>query len=108
MDLRGFYQKIARAKEMIPTPFAVVVSADTPDGGRAGLLSEVAREVAARLIVEGRARLASESEALNFYADRAEAARLALEREAQQTLKVALLSDRDLEAVRIQLKQSHE
>lgn len=108
MDLKAFYHKIAAAKEMIATPFAVIVSADTPDGGRAGILTEVGRELAARMIVEGRARLASENEALNYYAERVEAARRAAESEAEQRLKIALVSERDLKAVRMQLKQPSE
>ena len=69
MDLRGFYYKIRRLEEEIADPHVVVVSLETPDGGKPGLKTEVTRENAAKLVVEGRARLASKSETSDFYDD---------------------------------------
>ena len=66
MDLRVFYQKVREIQRTIATPFAVVVSEATADGGKAGVLSEVSREAAARLVVEKRARLATGSELAEF------------------------------------------
>ncbi len=106
MDLKVFYQKIAHVRETISAPYAITVSVETPDGGRAGILTEVSREVAARLIVEARARLASDSEAADFHAQRAEALRLAEEREAQQRVQFTLLSEQDMQVLRQQSKRS--
>ncbi|MCC7500031.1 MAG: hypothetical protein IT160_20795 [Bryobacterales bacterium] len=105
MDLKAFYQKIANAKNAIATPYVIVVSSETPDGGRAGLFTEVTREAAARMIVEGRARLASEEEAARFYAEQADAARRAQEHAASQRVQFALLSESDLQGLRLQTKK---
>lgn len=50
----------------------VLVSHATPDGGREGLLTEVPRELAAKMIIDGRARLANENAAHEFREKKAE------------------------------------
>lgn len=79
MDLRNFYRRMRQIEADISEPFVVVVSEETADGGRAGVESQVPRELAARLICEGRARLATPDETRMFH-DRIAAAR----REAEQ------------------------
>ena len=54
MDLRAYYQKIREVTEKIEGDHVVIISLETPDGGRAGVRTEVQRGVAARMIVEGR------------------------------------------------------
>ena len=66
MDLRAYYQTIRRIEGEIREESVVIVSAATPDGGRAGVLTEVPRAVAARLVVEQKAELASEEAAAKF------------------------------------------
>jgi hypothetical protein len=66
MDLRLFYQKMRKLESEIKDAHVVVVSLETPDGGKPGRLTEVNRENAARLVVEGRALLASDEEAAAF------------------------------------------
>jgi hypothetical protein len=69
MDLRVFYQKIRILEQEIGDPHVVVVSLETPDGGKPGVKTEVSRENASRMIVEGRARLATKSEVEDYYLD---------------------------------------
>lgn len=57
MELREYYRKIREAEAKIAEPFVTVVSRKTRDGGRAGRRIEVARDVAAKLIVDGKADL---------------------------------------------------
>ncbi len=68
MDLRNFYQTIRKIAAGIVEEAAVIISRDTSDGGRAGVSTEVPREVAARMIVEGKADLASPEQAAEFRA----------------------------------------
>jgi uncharacterized Fe-S cluster-containing radical SAM superfamily enzyme len=100
MDLRVFYQKLRKIEQEIIDPHVVMVSHETSDGGRPGQLAEVSRIIAARLILEGRAHLATAEESAGFRA----AAQKALE-EAQQRLmadkvQVNVISDADLRAIK--------
>jgi len=61
MDLRVYYQKIRDIESKIPGQYAVVVSLPTPDGGKAGTITEVSRRVAAKMVVDGTAKLASDT-----------------------------------------------
>src|SRR5262249_9454159 len=66
MDLRLYYQNIRKIEAEIGQPGVVVVGLATPDGGRRGLKTEVARAVAARMIAEDKARLATAEESAQF------------------------------------------
>jgi hypothetical protein len=69
MDLRIYYQKIRKLEAEIPEPFVVLISRETPDGGKAGVKTDVPRGLAARLIVEDRAERASPEETALFRAE---------------------------------------
>ncbi len=66
MDLRAYYEKIRAIEALIDAVFAVVVSKATPDGGRAGVKTELPRAAAARLIADGKAELANPEDAAQF------------------------------------------
>jgi hypothetical protein len=68
MDLFSYYEKIRSVEVAIDAVFAVVTSRATPDGGRAGVKTELPRAVAARLIADGKAELASPEETAQFRA----------------------------------------
>jgi len=68
MDLRAYYQKIRKIETLIDTMFAVVTSRATPDGGRAGVKTELPRAAAARLITDGKADLATPEETAQYQA----------------------------------------
>ena len=69
MDLLSYYEKIRTIEAVIETVFAVVTSRATPDGGRAGVKTELPRAVAARLIADGKADLASPEDTAAFRAE---------------------------------------
>lgn len=71
MDLRQFFKKIREVEAAIGEPFPFVVSLETGDGGKCGVISEVPRYQAARTIVEGKARAASEEEIRAYLEQRA-------------------------------------
>jgi len=66
MDLRGYYKKIREIEAKIGDVFAVIVSLESPDGGKAGTQTEVSRALAAKMIAEGMARLATSEEKQAF------------------------------------------
>ena len=67
MDLKTYYQRIREFAAGISGKSAVIVSLATPEGGRAGLLTEVPKEVAARMLADGMAVLAGEEETVRFH-----------------------------------------
>jgi hypothetical protein len=69
MDLRVYYRKIRKIEAELPEPFVVVLSRETPDGGKPGVKTEVPRSLAAKLIVEDQATLATPEETAEFRAD---------------------------------------
>ncbi len=66
MDLKVYYQKLKQIESQIPETHPVIVSKETPDGGKEGVRTEVTRSIAARMVVDGRARLATEEEAAEY------------------------------------------
>jgi hypothetical protein len=58
MDLRSYYKKLRDVERTIAEEFPVVVSKETPEGGVPGVLTEVPRNLAARLVAESRAEVA--------------------------------------------------
>ncbi len=106
MDLRVFYQKIRKQESELDGEYVVLVSNETGDGGRSGQTVEVAKPLAARMIVEGRARLASPLECKARQKALERAAEAAQRRQLAEKAQVRLLSDADIEALRAGLKPS--
>ena len=69
MNLRDFYANVRNTLSTIEKPFVVLVSKNTPDGGKAGVLTLVKKETAARLIVEDRALLATDEESDSYFSN---------------------------------------
>jgi hypothetical protein len=104
VDLRVFYQKIRKLETELDGDFMVVVSQETGDGGRPGQMVEVARPLAARMIVEGRARLATPEERKARQSALERAAEAAKRRDLVEKARVRLLSDADIDALRSAIK----
>jgi ribosomal protein L9 len=96
MDLKLYYQKIRDTESKITEAFPVVVSNETPDGGKAGVLTEVTPGIAAKMLVEGSAHLATPEEANAFRAAQAEAKRVADQEAAAAKLQFTVLSTAEL------------
>ena len=97
MDLKQYFRKIREVEGSLIESFPVIVSLDTEDGGKGGVISEVSRATAAKLVVEGRAVLATEDQKL-FFAAQTEAARKAAEKlELARRVQVAIIADSDLQ-----------
>jgi hypothetical protein len=100
MDLRIYYQKLRQIEAGLAEGDAVMVSLETPDGGKAGVKTEVPRPTAATLIVENRARLASEEEVAAYRTEAVEAKRLADQAAAANRLQFTVLSEADLRTLK--------
>jgi hypothetical protein len=100
MDLKGYYRNIRELSGRIEEAYPVVVSLGTPDGGKAGVYAEAPRGLAAKLVVEGRARLASADEASVYREGQAEARRLAEQAAAASRMQLTVLTTADLNRLR--------
>jgi hypothetical protein len=100
MDLRMFYQKLRKIEQEISDAQVIVVSNETSDGGKPGQKAEVSRFVAARSILEGRARLATADEAAGYRAGIETALREAEQRVAAEKVQVNVITEADLRAIK--------
>ena len=104
MDIRVYFKKLQEVEQSIAEPWVVVVSNDTGNGGKAGVLSEVNRQVAARLLVSGKARLATEAEVETFKAEQAHQLADAEQARMAGRVQLAVLSDQELRALKSSLR----
>lgn len=100
MDLKVFYQKLRKIEQEIADPHVLVVSNETSDGGRAGQKTEVSRAIAARLIVEGRARLAGADEIAEYRTAIDQARQDAEQRSVAQKIQVNVISEADFRGIK--------
>jgi len=96
MDLQIYYKKIREAENNLKDPAVLVVSLETPDGGRPGVRTEVSRRIAAKMIVEGAARVATPQEAREFQEEKAESKRQADQLAAASRLQFTVISPNEL------------
>jgi len=108
MDLRAYYEKIRMIEATITDTFTLVFSAQTNDGGRPGTVTEVPRRLAAKMVVDGTARLATETEAREFREEQAEAVRTAEQKEAAQKLHLTVISSGELNRLREEARSSKD
>lgn len=66
MDLKAYYKKIRAMERSLPTPSVFIASLGTPDGGTAGVVTEVPAAIGARMMVDGIARVATDEEIARF------------------------------------------
>src|SRR5262249_21088780 len=100
MDLKVYYQKIREVEGRIKMAYPVIVSLETPDGGIAGVRTETPAHLAARMIVEGRARIADNDEMKDFHAQKAEAKRVADQLDAPKGMQVTVVWESELGALK--------
>jgi len=96
MDVKTYYQKIRETEATITTPYAVVVSLPTDDGGKKGVLVEVPRHLAAKMIVEGSAEIATDDRATAFRQAQAAASKAAKDAATAARLEVTMVPSEEL------------
>jgi hypothetical protein len=98
VDLRQYFKKIRDTESGLADSFPLVVSLETSDGGKAGTISEVSREQAAKLIVENCARLANEAEKKAYLDKQASDKKAAARAELARRVQVTIVGQPDFEA----------
>ena len=104
MDMRVFYQKIRDLEKAIEEDSVLTVSLSTPDGGKEGVVTEVSKRIAARAVVEGKARLATKEEAALFRAEATARRKEFEDRALVNHAKFSVIAESDLKAIRSALK----
>ncbi|MBZ5724871.1 MAG: hypothetical protein LAP87_07720 [Acidobacteriia bacterium] len=108
MDLKLYYQKIRDVEAKIVEAFPVVVSRETGDGGKEGMLTETTRAIAAKMIADGAARLAKPEEVKAFQEGRAEAVRLVEEAAAAAKVQFTMFPTSELSRLRGALRPAKD
>ena len=108
MDLQLYYQKIRETEASIGEAFPLVVSLETADGGRGGTKTEVARRLAAKLLVESMVRLATKDEVKAYREALGEAKRAAEREVAAARLQLTVLSTTELDRLRSEARKTKE
>jgi hypothetical protein len=93
VDLKQYFRKMREIESTIAEPFVLITSLDTPEGGKAGMVTEVSRANAAKMIIEGRAVLATENEKQAYLAQQKTARKAAEKAEMAKRVQVAILAD---------------
>jgi hypothetical protein len=95
MDVRQYYRKLREIESGIAEEYVLVSSLETSDGGKPGVVSEVSREQAAKLLVEGRVTLSTGAERTAFF-DKRSAEKKAFEKaDMARRLQVTIVSAPD-------------
>ena len=105
MDVKTYYQKIRETEATIPTPYAVVSSLATDDGGKKGVLVEVPRHLAAKMIVEGSAEIAMPEAASAFLRSQEAASRAAQQAATAAKVEVTMVSSDELKKLTDDMKK---
>jgi hypothetical protein len=108
MDLRAYYQKIRDIESKMADEFAVVVSLETADGGKAGTFTEVSRAIAAKMLADGIALLAVAEDAARFRAQQAEAARAAEQKAAAGQVHLSVVPTSELNQLKSAVRTLQE
>ena len=95
MDLRSYYKKVREAEATLQGNDIVLVSLETTEGGKEGVRTEAPRGVAARLLAEGRARVATEPEATAFRAGLQASRKQYEQEEAARRVQIVMMPARD-------------
>ena len=100
MDLKIYYQKIREQRAAITEEFPIVVSTDTQDGGRRGTMTEVTRDLAAKLMVDGTARLAPPEDAAAYREQQKKERKAAEDERAASKVQLTVVPKEFLELAR--------
>jgi hypothetical protein len=96
MDMRAYYKKVRDAEAGLTGEHFVMVSLETSEGGKPGVRTEVPRDIAARLIAEVRARVATEDEAREFHQTNRDAREAHEQNEAAKRVQVMVIPASEL------------
>jgi hypothetical protein len=98
MDVKGYFRRLKEKAAELPEGDQVLVSEATADGGKAGVVTVAPKAVACRLLVEGKARLATPEEAEEFERQQREAREAWQKAQEAQRIHVQVMNGLEREA----------
>jgi hypothetical protein len=98
MDVKQYFRRLREIEESFIDRYPVVISLETPDGGKAGLLAEMSRSVAAKMILEGRAVLATPEQKAAYYEHQEATKKAAEKADLARRVQVAIIADPEFQA----------
>jgi hypothetical protein len=96
MDVKTYYQKIRDTEAAIVADYVIVISKATDDGGKSGVPVQVSRQVAAKMLVEGSAVLATNSQTNAFQQQQTTDLKAAQDVAESAKVSVTMVSSTDL------------
>jgi hypothetical protein len=107
MDVKQYFRRLREIEDSFVDRYPVLISLETPDGGKAGLIAEMSRYVGAKMILEGRAVLASAEQKASYYEHQEATKRAAEKAELARRVQVAIIADPDFQAQAIAKKTTN-
>ncbi len=104
MNLKEYFRAVEAQEASIEDAFVLVISLSTPNGGKEGVVSEVNRTTAAKLLVEGKARLATPEEVAQVREEQEETRRRRELAALQDRIRMSRLAEVELETLKNALK----
>ena len=98
MDVKQYFRKLREIESGMVEEFPLVVSLETPDGGKPGVMTETPRHLAAKMLLEGRGRLGTDQEKASFREQHAANRKAAEKAEMARRVQVAILADPEMRA----------
>lgn len=105
MDVKTYYRRIRDTEGTIATPYTVVISLPTDDGGKAGVQVEVPRHVAAKMVVEGSAQLATADQIAAFQQAQESVYKAAQDASAAAKVEVTMVSSDEFKKLTDDMKK---
>jgi len=108
MNLKEYFNEIYIQEVSIEDEFVLVISLATPNGGKAGVVSEVSRATAAKMIVDKTARLATPEETEEIRERQLEAKRQKDTAVIQARLRLAVQAEDELHTLKEALQEAQK
>jgi len=93
MNLNKYYEEVKMIRRGLSEPFVYLTSLATANGGKQGMVAEVATDLAARMIADGTARESSPEEILAYQQENEALRAAAQEEDLRSRLRITLVND---------------
>jgi len=108
MDVKQYFQRVRELAAQLPAEAVVIKSVSTTNGGRAGVMAEVARYTAAKQVIDGNAVLATEEESAVYHQEMEARRQVAERAQALNRFQISLSTAAQLPSLSILTEDDRE